>query len=473
MIDIRHVTERVLLGALREQDAADIAESRRLDAQFLADAGLELGASLEKELTYRAIANLVFPRADAWCVVDVIEGNGALRRVAVIHPDPLKHAAARTFADYWTPAVDDVIGVPALGGTLASVSLNDPHTIIAAASAHDADAGRVAEWFGAGPVLVVPLQSDGSLLGAITFVARRRAPFSPEEIAHSEALAARCAQALERARVHAHERDLSVTARAGRVDAESARDVAEGENSAKDRAIALVSHELRTPLGAIANNVQILQLEICGPVTPMQRAVLDRIAASHEHVMSLVDQLLDLQRLATGHMHFEIAPVSVLSAVRDAADMVAWQFTRSGVELSIDLRDEMGELHTDRRKFTQIVMNLMSNAAKFTPAGGRVSVSGARMRDALRLQVLDTGIGIAREHHESVFEPFVQLRDGGHSHHGGAGLGLSISRQFARGLSGDLTLDSALGEGSTFTLTIPDSDVVGPADAAAAPRGEP
>ncbi len=458
MIDIRHVTERVLLGALREQDAADMAESKRRDAQFLADAGLELGASLEKDLTYRAIANLVFPRADVWCVVDVVEAGGALRRVAVIHPDPLKHAAARTLADYWQPAVDDVIGVPALGGRLDVLQVRDSQTIVTAASAHDIDAGRVVTWFGAGPLLIVPLESGGRLLGAITFVGRRHdALFTPEAIAHSEALAARCAQALERARLHAYERAIAVTAQANRADAESARVVAEGENSAKDRAIALVSHELRSPLGSIANNVQILQLEICGPVTPMQRAVLDRITAGHEHVMSLVDQLLDLQRLATGHMHFEIAPVSVLSAVRDAADMVAWQFTRSGVELSIDLLDDMGELQTDRRKFTQIVMNLISNAAKFTPAGGRVVVSGARVGDSLRLQVHDTGIGIAREHHEAVFEPFVQVRGSGHSHHGGAGLGLAISRQFARGLSGDLTLESAPGAGSTFTLTIPDT----------------
>lgn len=455
---MRHITERVLLGALREADAADVAESKRKDAQFLADAGLELGASLEKELTYQAIANLVFPRADAWCVVDVIEADGGLRRVAVIHPDPLKHAAARTLADYWKPSATGAIGVPALGGMFASVQVNDAQTIVSSATTHDVDAGRVVEWLGAGPVLIVPLQSDGRLLGAITFVGRRRnTPFSPEEVAHSEALAARCSQALERARLHAHERALSVTAHAGRVDAESAREVAEGENSAKDRAITLVSHELRSPLGAIANNVQILQLEICGPITAMQRAVLERITASHTHVMSLVDQLLDLQRLATGHMHFDIAPVSVLAAVRDAADMVAWQFTRAGVELIVEISDDTGELHTDRRKFTQIVMNLLSNAAKFTPQGGRVTVTGAHVEQGLRLQVRDTGIGIAAEHLDAVFEPFVQLQDGGRSHHGGAGLGLSISRQFARGLGGELTLDSEVGVGSTFTLMIPDS----------------
>ncbi len=458
MIEHQRITERVLLGALREQDAADAAESRRSDAQFLADAGMELGASLEKEMTYRAIANLVFPRADAWCLVDVVEADGGLRRVAVIHPDPLKHAAARTLADYWRPTATDAIGVPALGGNLLSVQVQDPLAIVTAASAHDLDAGRVVEWFGAGPVLVVPLESGGRLLGAISFVGRRRdTPFTPDEIAHSEALAARCAQALERARLHAFERAVSVTAHAGRVEAESARGVAEGENSAKDRAIALVSHELRSPLGAIANNVQILHLEICGPVTSMQRAVLDRITASHEHVMSLVDQLLDLQRLATGHMHFDIAAVSVLSAVRDAADMVAWQFTRSGVELSIDLAEDMGDLHTDRRKFTQIVMNLLSNAAKFTPAGGRVSVTGAHLDHALQLHVHDNGIGIAVEHRDAAFEPFMQVREAGRSHAGGAGLGLAISRQFARGLGGDLTLESNPGGGTTFTLTIPDT----------------
>ena len=92
VIELKHLTERVLLGALREQDAADAAEARRREAQFLADAGLALGVSLEKELTYQAIANLSFPRSDAWCIVDVIESDGGLRRVAVIHPDPLRLA---------------------------------------------------------------------------------------------------------------------------------------------------------------------------------------------------------------------------------------------------------------------------------------------------------------------------------------------------------------------------------------------
>lgn len=463
VIELQTLTERILLSALREQDAADAAEYQRADAQFLADASLELNASLDQESTYSAIANLTLPRRAAWCIVDVVEAEGSIKRVAVIHPDPLKHAAARALVDCWTPASDDLIGVPALGDGRSTVALIDPRAIVAA-SERATDTTRVVEWLGAGPVLVVPLLSEHRLLGAITFVGSHHdSPFTDQEIAHNEALAARCAQALEGVHRLATARASSVVSEAKRVDAEAslvdaeaARDVAQTENSAKDGAMAMVSHELRSPLGAIANNVQILQLEICGPITALQRALLDRIAASHQHVMSLVDQLLDLQRLATGHMPFEIAPVSVLSTVRDAADMVAWQFTRANVELSIALGDDVGDLHTDRRKFTQIVMNLMANAAKFTPAGGRVTVSGVHVNHGLRLMVHDTGIGIAALHQDTVFEPFVQVRDSTHAQHGGAGLGLAISRQFARGLGGDLTVVSALGEGSTFTLTIPD-----------------
>lgn len=464
VIELQSLTERILLSALREQDAADAAEHKRADAQFLADVGLELNASLDEESTYAAIANLTLPRRAAWCIVDVVEPEGVIKRVAVIHPDPLKHAAALALVDHWTPAFDDLIGVPALGDGRSTVALVD-RGAIAAAAERTPHTSRVVEWLGAGPVLVVPLLSEDGLLGAITFVGSHHdSPFTEEEIAHSEALAARCAQALEGVRRLATARATSVMSAAKRVDAEAsrvaaeaARDVAQTENSAKDGAIAMVSHELRSPLGAIANNIQILQLEICGPVTTLQRAVLDRIATSHAHVMALVDQLLDLQRIAVGKMHFEMAPVSVVSAIVDAADMATWHFTRANVQLELGVNETLGELHTDRRKFTQIILNLLANAAKFTPTGGRVLLSAERLDAAIRVRVSDTGIGIAVDHHEAVFEPFVQVRDAGNQHSGGAGLGLAISRQFARGLGGDLTVESAPGEGSTFTLAIPDT----------------
>lgn len=457
MIELQHLTERILLSALREQDAADAAEQKRGNAQFLADAGLELGASFDQELTYSAIANLVLPRRAAWCIVDVIESEGVLRRVAVIHPDPLKHAAARALVDYWTPADDDVIGVPALGDARRTIELRD-RQVIATAAERAPDTSRVVQWLGTGPVLIVPLLAEDRLLGAITFVGlQHSSPFTADEIAHNEALAVRCAQALEGARRFATANASSRAAELSRADAVVAREVAENANSAKDGAIAMVSHELRSPLGAIANNVQILQLEICGPVTTLQRAVLDRIATSHEHVMALVDQLLDLQRIAVGKMHFEIAPVSVALAVVAAADMAAWQFTKAQVQLELRVDQTLGALHTDSRKFTQIILNLLSNAAKFTPAGGNVVVEGERLDGAIRLRVHDTGIGIAADHQEAVFEPFMQVRDSGHRHFGGAGLGLAISRQFARGLGGDLTVESEQGVGSTFTLTIPDT----------------
>ncbi|QJR37843.1 sensor histidine kinase [Gemmatimonas groenlandica] len=457
MIELQHLTERILLSALREQDAADAAEHKRGDAQFLADAGFELNASLDQETTYSAIANLVLPRRAAWCVVDVVDVEGLLRRVAVIHPDPLKHAAALALASSWTPADDDVIGVPALRLAHTTVALVDTRAIAKAAE-RVPGAIRVVEWLGVGPVLIVPLLGEDGLLGAITFVGPdSNAPFSVEEIAHSEALAARCAQALEGARRFETEHAMSVTADISRFEAEAARNVAQTENIAKDGAIAMISHELRSPLGAIANNIEILQLEICGPVTALQRAVLDRMATSHEHVMSLVDQLLDLQRIAVGKMHFEIAPVSVTSAVAVAADMATWQFTQAHVQLELRVDETLGALHTDSRKFTQIILNLLSNAAKYTPAGGHVLLVADRLDGAIRLRVHDTGIGIAVDHHEEVFEPFVQVRDSAHRHFGGAGLGLAISRQFARGLGGDLTVESEQGVGSTFTLTIPDT----------------
>lgn len=462
-ISLQLLAERVLLSALREQDAADAALLSAERARFLADTSHRLGGLHNEEGIYTMLADLALPRLHAWCIVDVIDvidvvdvERKALRRVAVIHPDARRHADARTLANRWQPRASDKLGVPAVLVTHeSSVTTDGAHEALVEA-AHDAETLRMIESFGMGSFLVVPMLAHGKLLGAVTFVGHKNRPvFLYADISLAQALAARCAQVIEGARALGVVLEASATAEEARVDAELARVDAENDNVAKDGVLAMVSHELRSPLAAIANNVQLLTLEFGGPLTELQRTLLTRITASYEHVMLLVNQLLDLQKIAAGQMHYDTQSTDVGQVISAAAAMVAWRFEKANLKFDMQLPALPIVALTDGVKIKQIVINLLSNAAKFTPAGGHVSVSTMFAERVLYVTVADTGIGIALAYLDAVFEPFLQVVDGRRLHVGGTGLGLSISREYARGLGGDLKVQSTVGKGSTFTLSLP------------------
>ena len=156
-IPLHLITERVTLSALREQDAADAADAARRRAEFLSDASLRFGTSLDQEITYAAISGLALPGLGAWCIVDVVEVGGGLRRLAVIHPDEDKHAMARALAGRWIPSDDDLIGVPAVRRDRVPVIIRHHAAADVVTVAGDADTQRALQWLGAGSLLVVPV----------------------------------------------------------------------------------------------------------------------------------------------------------------------------------------------------------------------------------------------------------------------------------------------------------------------------
>jgi signal transduction histidine kinase len=455
-IEPRMVAGRALLSALRAQDDAEAAEAARARAEFLAEAGLRLGASLEEELTHGVIAGLALPGPDAWCVVDVITTAGALHRLAVVHPDEGKAAVARALVDRWTPAADDRIGVPAVARDHAPVLVTDGVDDAIAATARDADTLRVLQWLGAGSFLVVPVLSHDVLLGAITYVSRPGSPvYAPEDVRLAEALAARCAQALEAARLYSVARAARAEADDARAVADAARAEAESANATKAQFLRTTSHELRTPLSAIGGYTDIIEMGIHGPVTDQQRADLARIRASQRHLLEIVDEVLEFAQIETGTVRYTFAAVPVSEAIAGARDLVEPRARDKGVVLTVDEGAPGVAIHADATKLRQVLVNLLSNAVKFTGAGGRVHVACAASDTTVILSVDDSGIGIAPTDFERVFEPFVQV-DGGHTRpHEGMGLGLAISRDLARGMHGDLVVESVTGQGSTFTLTLP------------------
>ena len=238
--------------------------------------------------------------------------------------------------------------------------------------------------------------------------------------------------------------------------AQVARAAAEAANASKTAFLATMSHELRTPLNAIRGYADLLGLEMYGPITEAQRAALARIGASERHLLGLITELLDYARIESGRAQFEIADIALDVVLREAVALVEPQLRGKGLVFEDAAPAAAGvRVRADARKVRQILLNLLSNAAKFTPPGGRLALRCERDGDHVAIEVSDSGVGIPPEQLERIFEPFVQLGRERAEPVTGAGLGLAISRELARGMGGDLTARSEPGEGATFRVTLP------------------
>lgn len=251
-------------------------------------------------------------------------------------------------------------------------------------------------------------------------------------------------------------RDLSEKLRLSALELERRNVEAERANRVKGEFLAAMSHELRTPLNAIGGYTQLMQLGVSGPVTTQQLEHLERIQRSQQHLLGIINDILNFSRIEAGQVDYERLPVSAREVVNAVKPMIAPQAAGKRIELTAESCDPDLVVEGDRAKIEQILLNLLSNAVKFTPEGGEIVVtSGSSAQDRGWISVRDTGIGIPEEQLEAIFMPFVQVGRGLASPKEGTGLGLSISRQLARGMHGDLTAESRSGSGATLTLTLP------------------
>ena len=223
-------------------------------------------------------------------------------------------------------------------------------------------------------------------------------------------------------------------------------------NRAKSEFLMAMSHELRTPLNAIGGYAELLSLG--GGVTDRQREYLGRIRKSQQHLMGLINDILNFSRIEGGQIVYEVTEISVASVIDAVVPMIEPQADAKHLQVTRQTTDDVIAC-ADRGKFEQILINLLSNSVKYTDDGGRIDVSYGKVDGRVQIRITDTGIGIPADKLGAIFEPFVQVGRSLARPAEGTGLGLAISRDLARAMGGDLTAESAIGEGAIFTLTLP------------------
>jgi len=227
-------------------------------------------------------------------------------------------------------------------------------------------------------------------------------------------------------------------------------------NRHKSEFLANMSHELRTPLNCIIGGSEVLKDGMLGPLTAQQAQWASDIHESGQHLLTLINDILDVAKIEAGRMELAASRFDLPSAIGNAVILLKDRAARHGIQLSSTVDPALGWVTADERKLKQILVNLLSNAVKFTPDGGKVTVSARRVEAGVEIAVADTGIGIAKADQEAVFEAFRQVGSDPVRNAEGTGLGLALARELTQLHGGTLNLESEPGRGSTFTIFLPD-----------------
>jgi PAS domain S-box-containing protein len=406
----------------------DVSERRRAEAWqgLFADAGAALASSMDIPSTLPRVAQRVVDALADWCAVDLVDADG-LRRVAHACCGDGERAERGGVFDA-AFAVDHPESAPfQVARTGRTVLVHD--TAIAegelAEALHDA---------GVRSYLSVPLVARGQVMGALTAAAGDGLPrYTPDDAARLEEMGGRMALAVDNARLYAE---------------------AIHANAAKGEFLAVMSHELRTPLNAIIGYADLLDAGVAGDLNDAQREQLSRIRIGSKHLLRLIEEVLLFSRLEAGREEVHREALDLGGLAREAAALVEPLAREKGLDFRVDVPAQPVPVVTDGGKVHQIVLNLLSNAVKFTDEG-EVGVTLHAHDGHAVLQVRDTGIGIAPENLERIWDAFSQVEQAPTRRVGGTGLGLSVTRNLARLLGGDVVVDSAPGRGSAFTLRLP------------------
>jgi signal transduction histidine kinase/DNA-binding response OmpR family regulator len=446
-VDLFKKTEQVKRQAeereklIREQSARAEAEARQERLAFLADAGNVLAGSLDHEETFRNLAALVVPRVADFCVVLAVDEEGTMRHVAVAHRDSAEEPALQKLAEEFPPsAAAQKSGARVLSSGKSQMVCDVRNGELREVFAEKADR----DWLrslSAKSFISVPLRAHDRVLGAIVMINTSPGRIcGPDELSLAEELAHRAALALDNAGLYK--------------SAQKARAESERANQAKDSFLAMLSHELRTPLTPVLNSV--LALEQTEDLTDELRASLQMIRRNVELEARLIDDLLDLTRISKGKVQLNLEEVDAHLLLRSALEICQADIEKKNLTLVLEFAAEKASLQADPARLQQIFWNLIKNAVKFTPRGGRLEIRTQNLEGQLRVEICDTGIGIDAETLPKIFNAFEQ---GERSQFGGLGLGLAISKALVETHQGKLIATSeGRDKGAIFTAIFPMAD---------------
>jgi signal transduction histidine kinase len=289
--------------------------------------------------------------------------------------------------------------------------------------------------------LSVPLLREQQIMGALTVWRRQSGEFKPEVVNLLQTFASQSALAIQNARLF---REIE----------EKSQQI-EAANRHKSEFLANMSHELRTPLNAMIGFSEVLQEKLFGELNEKQAEYTDDILTSGRHLLSLINEILDLSKVEAGRMELEIATFDLPLAIDNARTFVRERATRHGITLDVTVDERLGDIVGDERKIKQILLNLLSNAVKFTPEGGRIGIKATQADGSVEISVSDTGIGIAPEDQPKIFEEFRQVGSDYAHKVEGTGLGLTLAKKFVELHGGRIWVESEVGKGSRFIFTLP------------------
>jgi signal transduction histidine kinase/PAS domain-containing protein len=439
IVSLRDITERKRAEdrerrLLREQVARSAAEVAARKFRFLAEAATVLSSSLDYEKTLVELARLCVSQIADWAVVYTVSDDGGVQRLEVAHRDPAK----RELVDELRRLPIDPTGPNPVLPVLESGRPLLVRRVDSAGLSRLAEGARhleLLEELGATSYMLVPLIARDRSVGAIGLIcADPRRQFSEQDLALAENLASRAALAVDNARLYREAREAT---------------------RSKTDLLAIISHDLRTPLNSIIGYAELLIMGVPEALSSGARERVERIRAGARHLLHLINQLLTLSRLDAGGEKVEVEEVDLAELVRDVAVVVEPLAQERSLAFDIDLPASMHSLPTDAGKLRQVLTNLAANAVKFTERGTvKIVVRGADDGGAV-IQVVDTGPGIAAEHLDRIFEPFWQVEAGSARTAVGTGLGLSVVRRLVELLGGQISVESVVGDGSTFTVALP------------------
>ena len=448
--DVKPFTERQIELVTTFADQAVIAiENVRLFKELEAK-NEDLGESLDQQTATGEILRVISSaQTDVQPVFEAIAAN-ALRLCdatfstifrfdgALIHLEALRNVSPEG-----TAAIRDAFPMPVGRGGASA------RAILTRSIVHIADVREDPEYALQGvsqaaefrSILAVPMLHDGKPIGAITVAGPEARPFPDKQIELLKTFADQAVIAIENVRLFSEIQDKTQQL--------------EIANRHKSEFLANMSHELRTPLNAVIGFSEVLIEKMFGEINPKQEEYLQDILSSGKHLLSLINDILDLSKIEAGRMELEAQPFDLPAALDNALTLIKERAARNSIGLEVHVDPRIGEILADERKVKQVLLNLLSNAVKFTPEGGKIIMSAVMNGEAVAVSVADTGIGIAAEDQETVFEEFRQVGTDYARKREGTGLGLALARRLVELHGGKLSLQSELGKGSTFTFTIP------------------